>query len=246
MKIIHDMHTHTTYSHLNHGKNTIDEMVEQARKIGLKEITISDHGRSHPFFGVRKNEFKKMRQEIDALNQKYDDIKVYLSVESNITGSKGDIDIKSEEKEYCDYIHAGFHYGFIPARFSDIFRFAGINYLTRLFPSLKEKARKINTASYVEMMERYDLKMITHPGDKAPVDIETVARKAAEKGVILEINGRHSHLNEEELSIAMKYDVKFAINSDAHHKSALGKVSKGIEIAQNAKVPIDRIVNMEE
>ncbi|URN85209.1 PHP domain-containing protein [Acetobacterium wieringae] len=104
MKITHDMHTHTTYSH---GKNTIAEMVAQARKIGLTAITISDHGRSHPLFGVRKKNFAKMRAEIDALNQKYDDIDIYLSVESNITGANGDLDIKEEEKNIATGFRPG-------------------------------------------------------------------------------------------------------------------------------------------
>ncbi|UYO63618.1 PHP domain-containing protein [Acetobacterium wieringae] len=241
MKITHDMHTHTTYSH---GKNTIAEMVEQGRKIGLEAITISDHGRSHPVFGVRKKNFAKMRAEIDALNQKYDDIDIYLSVESNIIGANGDIDIKEEEKKYCDWISAGYHYGYFPASIKDIFVFALPNYAARVLPFLRKAVVEMNTRTYIKMMERYDIKLITHPGDKMPINIEAVAKAAAEHGVILEINPRHNHLNAEEIKIAMKYPVSFAINSDAHSIAALGDMRAAPEVVKAAGIPITRIVNI--
>lgn len=241
MKITHDMHTHTTYSH---GKNTIAEMVAQARKIGLKAITISDHGRSHPMFGVRKKNFAKMRAEIDALNQKYDDIDIYLSVESNITGAEGNIDIGDEEKKYCDWISAGYHYGYIPASIKDVFVFTIPNYAARVLPFLRKAVVEMNTRTYIKMMERNDIKLITHPGDKMPINIEPVAKAAAEHGVILEINPRHDHLNAEEIKIAMKYPVDFAINSDAHNTYALGDMRNTPEIIKAAGIPITRIINI--
>lgn len=241
MKITHDMHTHTTYSH---GKNTIAEMVDQGRKIGLKAITISDHGRSHPLFGVRKRNFAKMRAEIDALNQKYDDIQIYLSVESNITGAEGNIDIGDEEKKYCDWISAGYHYGYIPASFKDIFVFAIPNYAARLLPFLRKRVVAMNTRTYIKMMERYEIKLITHPGDKIPIDIDAVARAAAEHDVILEINPRHDHLNAQEIKIAMQYPVRFAINSDAHRLAALGDMRATPEVVKASGLPISRIINI--
>ncbi|MDD2413897.1 MAG: PHP domain-containing protein [Eubacteriaceae bacterium] len=243
MRLIADMHTHTTYSH---GRNSIEEMVQQARKMGLEAITISDHGRSHPLYGVKKQNFKKMREEIDALNQKYDDIDIFLSVESNIIGADGTIDIKEEERQYCDWIYAGYHYVYIPATFKDVFNFMGRNYLTMILPFMRKKTIAVNTQCYLNMMDRYTLKMITHPGDKCPIDVEAVAKKAAEKDVILEINPRHYHLNARELKKVMHYGGKFAINSDAHRKENLGNVSNGIEAAQEAGVPIEQIVNVTE
>ena len=243
MKITHDMHTHTTYSH---GKNTIAEMVAQARKIGLKAITISDHGRSHPLFGVKKENFAKMRAEIDALNQKYDDIDIYLSVESNITGAEGNIDIGDEEQKYCDWISAGYHYGYIPASIKDIFVFAIPNYVARVLPFLRKRVVAMNTRTYIKMMERNDIKLITHPGDKMPISIESVAKAAAEHGVILEINPRHDHLNADEIKVAMKYPVDFAINSDAHSIHALGDMRSTPEVVKASGIPITRIINISE
>lgn len=241
MKIRHDMHTHTVWSH---GKNTIEEMVQQARKIGLAAITISDHGRSHPLFGVRKGNFIKMRKEIDGLNKKYPDIDITLSVEANIIGAQGQIDVQEEELSHCHWISAGYHYGYIPASLGDVFRFAIPNYLARILPFLRKYVIAMNTRTYVMMMEKYPIRLITHPGNKIPIDIDQVAAAAAKHNVLLEINPRHGHLNAQEIKIAMQHAVNFAINSDAHHREALGDMRNTPALVRAAGLPIERIVNV--
>jgi len=242
MKLLMDMHTHTTYSRHGHGKNTIEEMVMQARKMGLKGLVISDHGRSHPLYGVRKSDFAKMRKEIDALNQRYDDIDIFLSVESNITG-RGTIDIQEEELRYCDWIICGYHYGFIPQNMKSFFNFLLPNFLATLLPFLKPFVKKINTQCYIDVMNNYPVVMITHPGDKIAIDIEPIAKKAAEKNVILEINPSHGHLSVEDIKKAMNYPVCFAINSDAHSIGRLAKVTGAKEMMAAAGLPNERVVN---
>ena len=46
-----DYHTHTPYSH---GKNTVLENVTAAKKLGLKEIAITDHGFNHLHFRLKR------------------------------------------------------------------------------------------------------------------------------------------------------------------------------------------------
>ncbi len=66
MRIFADYHTHTVYSH---GKGTIEDNVKRAIEIGLEVIAITDHGPAHVFYGLRKRDFKKMREEIDKINE---------------------------------------------------------------------------------------------------------------------------------------------------------------------------------
>ena len=74
-RLKYDWHTHTVYSH---GKGTIEENVIEARRKGLESIAITDHGPGHFGYGFRRKDVPKMRAEIDALNEKYDDIKIYI------------------------------------------------------------------------------------------------------------------------------------------------------------------------
>lgn len=238
----HDMHTHTTFSH---GKHSIEEMVREARKKGLEKITISDHGRNHPFYGVKPSDFKIMREEIDFLNNQYDDIEVGLAVEANIIGADGAIDVYDEELEYCDEIYAGYHYGYLPDNFSNFKNFWIPNVAGQfIHPIMKARIDK-NTDAYIAMMERYPfLKMITHPGDKMPIDIDRVAKVAAEKDIILEINQHHDRLNAEDLRIAAQYPVKFAVGSDAHHIKDVGNVGNTEQIIRESGIDPSRVINV--
>ena len=57
-KINFDLHTHTTYSH---GTGSILDNAVSAKEKGLYGIAITDHGFSHPAFGMRRKYLDKMR-----------------------------------------------------------------------------------------------------------------------------------------------------------------------------------------
>lgn len=242
LELTHDLHTHTTFSH---GKNTIEEMVQQARKLGIPKITISDHGRNHPFFGIDPKNLKVMREEIDFYNRQFDDIDIELGIEANIIGSDGTIDVFDEELKYCDTIYAGYHYGYIPNNFKNFYSFFVPNVTGQFIPPIKNLMKERNTETYLKMMEKYpNLTMITHPGDKMPIDIEPVAKMAAEKDILLEINQHHNRLNLEDLIKASKYPVKFAVGSDAHHIKDVGNVGTVEQMIRKAGIDPSRIVNV--
>ena len=51
----------------------------------------------------------------------------------------------------------------------------------------------------IRAINRYPVDIITHPGSKARLNIEKLARAAHEKGVALEINSSHSQLSLENI-----------------------------------------------
>ena len=61
MELTADYHTHTPYSH---GKNTVLENATAAKKLGLKEIGITDHGFNHLLFGLKRKNIADLRKEI--------------------------------------------------------------------------------------------------------------------------------------------------------------------------------------
>ncbi|MBF7095923.1 PHP domain-containing protein [Alkalibacter mobilis] len=243
MKINADLHTHTIFSH---GKGTIEENVLQAIKLGLKKISITDHGSGHLFYGVKRQDWAKMRAEVDRLKIKYPEIEIDLGVEANIISMDGTIDVKKEEEKFFDVINVGYHYGVGIKKISDFFGFYILNLLAKGFPALRKRARDINTAALVSAMDRYKINMITHPGAKVPVDMDKIAKKAEQRKVILEINSHHLHLTEADLKKAMKYKVRFAVNSDAHQVNHIGLVDEGLKIAEKAGVDPGKIVNVEK
>ena len=62
-----DLHTHTTYSH---GKGSVENNVRAAFNKNLEYIAISDHGPGHLFYGVNREEFVNLRNDIERMNVK--------------------------------------------------------------------------------------------------------------------------------------------------------------------------------
>jgi len=239
MKIIADYHMHSKYS--GDSKNEMEDIIKKAVAMGLKEIAITDHGPAHDGYGIKRSDYPKIKAEIDALKPKYPQINIRLGLEANILGTEGKIDVTEEMKSIIEWTNAGYHFG------SDITHDIGIhflNFMSKFSKNARRKAIKQNTKAMVNAMRNNDITMITHPGDKGPIDIEEVAMVAAETNTILEINQSHGHLSVAEIQVALKYDVKFAINSDAHTIENIGRVDKAVERAKIAGVPEDKIVNL--
>ena len=82
MNITFDLHTHTVYSH---GKGTVEENAVSAKEKGLYGIGITDHGFSHPAFGMRRKKLDQMRADCIAAEEKTGE-KILLGIESNLRG----------------------------------------------------------------------------------------------------------------------------------------------------------------
>ncbi|NLX61886.1 MAG: PHP domain-containing protein [Tissierellia bacterium] len=245
MRLIADYHTHTIYSH---GKGTIRDNVEAALKKGLKEIAICDHGPGHFLYGVKREKLFKMREEIDQLNAEYRNkgIKILLGVEANLIGYDGTIDVDDEVIKILDLLLLGFHYGAIPKSIREYMLLNVANPLSKALSFMGKWIERKNTEAIIKALEKYPIDLITHPGDKARLDIRKVAEVASKKGVALEINAKHKELSVESLRMLLDTKVEFLINSDAHSPQEVGQVDKSIKRAMEAKIPIHRIRNLEE
>ncbi|MEG2337834.1 MAG: PHP domain-containing protein [Clostridium sp.] len=243
MKIIGDYHTHTVYSH---GKGTIEDNVKEALAKGLSEIVISDHGPGHYLFGVKKKNLYKMREEIDLLQKKYSDIKIMLGVEANIISVDGDIDVDDEVLGILDKLLVGFHFGVTGKTLTDNNKLFIMPRVGKLYKGAESYNKDNVTRAVINAIMKNNIDVLTHPGDKSPVDISLVAKAAKKRGTLLEINAGHKHLTVEDAKIALLEGADFIINSDAHISSRVGEVSSAIDIAIKANIPVDRIKNAVE
>ncbi len=252
IKVLGDYHTHTIYSSGykdvgTHAVGTIRDNAEAALKKGLKELVISDHGPGHYLYGVRKKNIPIMREEIDRLNEEFQPqgLNILLGVESNIIGIDGRLDVDDEVLEQIDFLTMGYHYGATPRRIVDGFYLYILNPLTKIFRLGRKRIRDINTEAYIKALEKYPIDMISHPGSKAEINIVEVARAAAKTGTALEISSKHSELSVESIKLLLNEDVKYLVNSDAHRPEDIGNVENAIYKAREAKLPLDRIKNIE-
>ncbi len=235
MQILADYHTHTKYSH---GLGTIEENVKEAIAKGIKTIGISDHGYRHMTYGIKLKDLKKMREEIDKLNLKYEDINILLGMECNIIDDKGTIDINDEVIELCDYVMAGYHFGSTPNSLKGVLNHFN-NYTKKV-----EKAKEYNTRAVINAMKKNDIFIITHPGDKGEVDIEQIAKVAKETNTMLEINSSHGFLNANQLKKIKHLGNKFVIGSDAHIPQDVGNFDLAMKAIKEADLDISLIENI--
>ncbi len=241
--IVADYHTHTIYSH---GKGTILDNVEAARKKRLKKIAITDHGFSHIGFGLARGNLPKIKDEIKRLNDRFGDMEILLGIESNLVGMDGEIDIPEDMLDSFDIILMGFHKAVWPHSLKDGWDLLARNALAAIMPGMSEQLRHQNTMAIIRAIERYPIDIITHPGAKIDIDTKELARAAVKKNVALEINASHGFMTVEYAKIALNEGALIVISSDAHTPDRVGVMDKGFEVAKAAGIPPERIINTKE
>ena len=235
-ELLYDLHTHTTYSH---GTGSVEDNVREAMNKGLGFIAISDHGPGHLFYGINRNDFAYLKNDIEKMNVKFPKLMVKMSVEANTVHGGNGLDIRPEEFEEFDFIIAGFHFG--------LFGCSSIrNWLwSHGIKWGEEKLRRKNTEMIIRALRANDIAILTHPGDKGPFDIPEIAKVCAETGTLIEINGRHGHLTTEEIASVKDVEgLNFIISSDAHTPDAVGTYKAALQRALDAGLDISRIVNI--
>lgn len=240
-RLIFDHHTHTVYSRVGpyfHGKGRIIDNARAAAKRGLESLAITDHGPSD-FYGLSIKKLPQMRRDIAQAKLSFPKLKVLLGVEADIVDTENGLDVSPADFEKFDFVNAGYHY--VPKCHMIH------NFLAFHLPwpgKLKEHLRRQNTARIVKALKSNDIKILTHPGDKAFIDEHAVAKACEETGTLVEINARHKHPDADDLRVYKQYDVKFVISSDAHKPKNVGRYAETMALALDAGIDPERIVNI--
>lgn len=254
IKLYGDYHTHTIYSSGPHGNlgrhatGSIEDNVKKAYELGLKEIAITDHGLGHYMFGVKEKNLPIIRKEIDSLNEIYipKGLKIYMGVEANLMDMNGTVDLNDDVMKYFDIILMGFHYGVRGDSMFEQYKLSVVPQIAKISKRWRERTTEDITDAYIKAIEHYPINIITHPGDKIPVNIVRLAKACAERDVALEINASHKYLSVEDIKNIKDINVKIYVNSDAHKSEDVGNVKEGIRRASEAGLDLKRIINVYE
>jgi putative hydrolase len=224
----------------------VADNVRAAAQRGLLGVGISDHGPGHLFYGFKRSRFAEMRREIEAIKAQNPGVSVFMGVEANIVDASGRLDLSPSEFALFDYVLAGYHYG----AFGENPLALGLLHAENMFCDVvglsSKRLRMRNTEMTEKALHGNDIKMLTHPGDKGPVDLFAVARACAETDTLFEINARHRSLTVDDLRTAARTDARFAVSSDAHSPARVGEVTHAIRLIREAGLDIARVVNLSE
>jgi len=219
-----DLHMHSTWSD---GAHSIEEMVVACIEQGYTYMVITDHSQYLKVAnGLTPERLWKQKEEIQRLNEKYNDITILHGVEMDILPD-GALDYEDDVLRSLDFVIGSIH------------------------SSFSQDEETIMTRLKNAMRNPY-VSMIAHPTGRLigrrsgyKVNAEELIAVAKETGTILELNANPNRLdlNTEMLKMAQDAGVFVAINTDAHNKDMLAHMSVGVSAAKKAWMKKDNIVN---
>ena len=211
-----DLHTHSTWS--SDGKNTIEEMALEAKRLGRSYLVVTDH--SHY---LREGRIEAQSREIDKVQAKLGRFKLLKGIEANIRAD-GAVDVADETLAERDWVMASVHSGFDK--------------------DLTERVLAAMENPHVDCIGHLTGRKLNRRGP-ADVDLERVVEKALETGTFLEINAQPDRLDlrDAHARLAGEAGVKIVISSDAHEIPALSNLEFGVAQARRAWLGPEEILN---
>lgn len=217
-------HCHTTESD---GTNTLEEMVEQAQKLGYEYIGIADHSQSAFYAqGLKPDAVRQQRKRIANLQKKMS-IRIFHGIESDILVN-GSLDYDKDVLKEFDFIVGSIH-----SRF--------------------KMERQEMTERVVNALQQPGLTILGHPSGRLllarkayELDWERCLEVAQESGASLEINANPHRLDIDwRLGASIeKRGVSVCINPDAHSTEGIKDTMYGEWMAEKAMIPAAQILNL--
>ncbi len=219
------IHTHTVYSD---GMNTIEEMANYAQGLGYEYIVITDHSKAAFYAnGLKEDRIIEQWKEIDELNQKYNNFKIYKGIESDILYD-GSLDYEEEILKGFDVIIASVH--------SNLKMF-------------KDKA----TERLITAIKNPYTTILGHPTGRLllsrqgyPIDHKKIIDACSKNNVAIELNANPLRLDLDYnwISYAMEQGVKIAINPDAHSTKGIHDIHYGVLAARKGGLTTDFLFSL--
>ncbi len=222
-----DLHLHTVAS--GHAQATILEYIEQAKKLHMDVIGISDHGPNNTETLTTDVYFRTL----DRIPNVVDGVRVLKGIEANIINENGEIDISDKLIERLDYVMAGFH--------------ENAGYI--------DQGKEGNTKALIELIRSGKVDIITHPFHTKSynVDMEKISEEACKNNVLLEVNLSYTKGRKLQpytipnlkiiIDVVRKNSKRVILGSDAHNIWELGDDSSLASLKEEIGLTDEMIIN---
>jgi DNA polymerase (family 10) len=222
-----DLHAHTQESD---GRETLEAMVEAARRRGLRYLAITDHSRAipSPKRGLGMDEARCLEHlaRIRALQQTVGDLRILAGIEVDILPD-GRLDMADEVLARLDVVVGSLH-------------------------SRLNMEREEMTARVVRAFENPNLDVWGHPlarligkRDPVSVDLDRAIEAAARHGVALEINCQPDRLDLPDALVpsTRQRGVRFVVSTDSHAVHEFDNLRYGVDQARRGWLRAEDVLN---
>ena len=241
MKLLGDYHTHTVYSH---GTGRVMDNALVAKEKGLEEIGISDHGFSHPLYGIKKSCLDFLRLECKEAQEKTG-VRVLVGIESNFVNKSGGCDLSEDLYVKFDIFLAGAH---VFVGYKDISTWWNVGVASPLVTAFGgkrgERARSFITNMYINAISSQPIDVLTHLDYRVFSNVKEVADCCRQFGTYVEINTKKTHMTDEQWREVYSTGVNFVIGSDAHSPNRVADIAPALELMERVGISPDRVHNL--
>jgi DNA polymerase (family 10) len=206
-------HIHTDFSD---GVDSLERVVEAAKKLGFSYVGISDHSKTAYYAGgLKPDAVLRQWEMIDRINENSSSFHIFKGIESDILPD-GNLDYDDSILEGFDFVIASIHSSF-----------------TMKKDDMEKRILKAMENPYTTMLGHPTGRLLLSR-DGYQVDMMNIIDGAARNHVILELNSSPYRLDIDwrYMKYARAKGVMISINPDAHAVAGLGDVFYGVNIAR--------------
>jgi DNA polymerase (family 10) len=219
-----DIHSHTTQTD---GRDDIETMAVAAREMGLKYLAVTDHSKALAMAnGLDEHRALEHARKVREIGSRLEGITLLAGIECDIR-LDGSMDLADDCLAELDVVIASVHSAF----------------------TLDEAQM---TDRILRAISNPHVDILGHPTGRRllkrepyKLDINTIIDAAAASGVAMEINCQIDRLDLSDVNARAARDrgVKIVISTDAHSRTAFGRLKWGIQMARRAWLTKDDVLN---
>ena len=207
------LHNHSVYSD---GKNTLQEMAEACRSLGLHYFGIADHSQYAAYAGgLKEEDVYRQHEEIDRLNSLWSDFTILKGIEADILPD-GSLDYNDHILSQFDYVVASVH----------------ANLTMDLDKAMDRLIRAIENPYTSILGHPTGRLLLSRPG--YPLNTQKILDACLANGVSIELNASPYRLDLDwrHIYAAMDKGVFVSINPDAHKIEGLKDMTYGVKVGR--------------